>query len=233
VLDVEFDRFAAEYEEAHAASIKLSGEQPVYFHRYKIADLATEVAAANIKPERILDFGGGVGNSLPFMRSAFPQAEIVCLDPSRRSLEIAERRFPGLASFQDFDGENIPFGDGVFDVAFTACVFHHIPEAMHQRLLGEIERVLRKPGMFLLYEHNPLNPLTRNAVKNCVFDENAVLIRASEMRQRILSSGFVRAGVRYRVFFPRMLSALRPMERALKSIPLGAQYYVSALNTER
>jgi ubiquinone/menaquinone biosynthesis C-methylase UbiE len=230
VLEVEFDRFAAEYEEAHAASIRLSGESPAYFHQYKIADLAFEAAAAGVRAGRILDFGGGVGNSLPFLRSAFPHSEIVCLDPSRRSLDIAERRFPGHAVFRDFDGETIPLDDNSVDIAFAACVFHHIPEDLHARLLGEIRRVTRESGLFLLYEHNPLNPLTHHAVRNCVFDENAVLVAAGEMRRRILSSGFPRAAIRYRVFFPRVLAALRPIERSLRAIPFGAQYYVRAIN---
>jgi hypothetical protein len=34
--------------------------------------------------------------------------------------------------------------------------------------------------------------------------------------------------MRYRVFFPRALAALRPMENALSWLPLGAQYYVYA-----
>lgn len=231
MLDVEFDQFAIEYEQAHAASIRLSGESPSYFHRYKIADLSFEADKAGIQVSRLLDFGGGVGNSVPFLRSSFSQSQIVCLDPSRRSLDIAEGRFPGMATYRAFDGERIPYPDGYFDVAFAACVFHHIPDQLHAPLLGELRRVLRRSGMLLIYEHNPRNPLTRHAVRNCVFDENAVLIEAKEMRQRILSCRFEDAHVHYRTFFPHVLAALRPMERTLTSIPYGAQYYVRALNT--
>ncbi len=229
MLDVEFDRFADEYEKDHAASIRLSGETPDYFHRYKIEDLARTVAGRGLKPKRILDFGAGVGNSVPFMRAAFPKAAITCLDPSRRSLDIGERRFPGMADFVDFDGETIPHDDASFDLVFTACVFHHIPEQLHIRLLGEIERVLTPGGSFLLYEHNPANPLTRHAVSNCAFDENAVLIGAGEMRSRIMAAGFASADTAYRVFFPRALALLRPLERAFGRLPLGAQYHVHAV----
>jgi hypothetical protein len=34
--------------------------------------------------------------------------------------------------------------------------------------------------------------------------------------------------MRYRVFFPHALAALRPLERLLAWLPLGAQYYVCA-----
>jgi SAM-dependent methyltransferase len=228
-LDVEFDRFADEYEEDHAASIRLSGERPDYFHRYKIADLARTVAARGLVPRSILDFGGGVGNSVPFMHAAFPDAKITCIDPSRRSLDIAEQRFPGLADFVEFDGKTIPHADASFDLVFTACVFHHIPEEMHGRLLGEIERVLAPGGSFLLYEHNPANPLTRHAVNTCAFDENAVLIGAKEMRRRTLAAGFASADVAFGVFFPRMLAAFRPLEGLLRRVPFGAQYHIHAI----
>ena len=41
--EVEFDKFADEYRDMHAANIKLSGEDPEYFAEYKIADIAAEL----------------------------------------------------------------------------------------------------------------------------------------------------------------------------------------------
>ncbi len=225
MLEAEFDRFAAEYREQHAASIRLSGETPEYFAEYKIRDVAEAIAGT---PRRILDFGGGVGNSLPYMRRYFPTSEITILDPSAASLDIAAKRFPGQATFQHFDGTTIPFADGAFDLVFTACVFHHIPAAEHVGLLREIGRVLAPGGSFFLFEHNPLNPLTLHAVRNCAFDENAVLIGAGEMRERFAAAGFFRSETRFRLFFPRFLAKLRPLERYLTGLPLGAQYFIRA-----
>lgn len=228
MLEAEFDRFAAEYREQHASSIRLSGESPDYFAKYKIDDIEKALAHADVAPKRILDFGGGVGNSLPFMRAAFPNGDIVLLDPSKESLDIARRRFPGQARFQLFDGVSIPFDAGQFDLAFAACVFHHIPAERHVELLKEIERVIAPGGSFFLFEHNPLNPLTLHAVRNCAFDENAVLIASRSMRERMRAAGFERNEIVYRIFFPRALAALRPLERILTGIPLGAQYFVHA-----
>ena len=42
--EVEFDKFADEYRDLHAANIKLSGEDPEYFAEYKVVDIATELA---------------------------------------------------------------------------------------------------------------------------------------------------------------------------------------------
>jgi hypothetical protein len=82
--------------------------------------------------------------------------------------------------------------------------------------------------MLFVFEHNPLNPLTRHAVNTCPFDENAHLIRAPVMRRRALDAGFDRAEVKYRIFFPHALRGLRPLESKLTWLPLGAQYYVLA-----
>lgn len=229
MLEAEFDKFAGEYEQAHARSIRLSGEAPEFFARYKIADVAAILKHLGHTPARILDFGGGVGNSLGPLRAAFPGSEIVLLDPSSQSLDIASRRFPGQAQCQSFDGRTIPFGDDHFDLVFTACVFHHIPHEMHVDLLAEIHRVTRPGGSFFLFEHNPWNPLTRHAVRNCVFDENAVLIDAPTMSRRMQAAGFSDRRTRFRIFFPHVLARLRPLERYFVRLPMGAQYSVHAI----
>ncbi len=44
-----------------------------------------------------------------------------------------------------------------------------------------------------------------------------------------LAAGFPEMKTVFRIFFPRMLAKLRPLERFLTSLPLGAQYYVHAV----
>jgi SAM-dependent methyltransferase len=230
--EAEFDKFAEEYRHLHVANIRLSGEGPEYFADYKIRDVAriTGVAATK-RPLKILDFGAGLGASVPYFQRYFPQAHLTCLDVSRKSLALGAGRFPGAADFVPFDGVEIPFPEGRFDLAFAACVFHHIPAADHVLLLRQILRVLKADGLLVLYEHNPFNPLTVRAVNSCPFDENAVLIPAATMVERIEAAGFGRAAQRYRVFFPHFLRALRPLESCLGRAPLGAQYYVVASKT--
>jgi hypothetical protein len=88
--------------------------------------------------------------------------------------------------------------------------------------------VLAPGGMLSVFEHNPLNPLTVYAVQACPFDDNAVLIRAGAMRARLRQAGFEVPSLRYRIFFPHALRGLRPLERRLTRLPLGAQYHVFA-----
>jgi len=224
--NAEFDRFADEYEQQHASNIRISGETPAYFARYKIQDVARLCAVQT--PARILDFGAGVGASVPHWGEAFPRSSLTCLDVSERSLAIARDRHPGAAEYQIFDGVTIPFAARSFDVAFAACVFHHIDVASQVPLLRELRRVLTDEGRLFVFEHNPLNPLTRHAVNTCPFDANEVLIRAHTLHERLRAAGFNRISLAYRIFFPSALSFLRPLEQVLTRLPLGAQYRLCA-----
>jgi ubiquinone/menaquinone biosynthesis C-methylase UbiE len=231
MAEAEFDRYAAEYRDQHEASIRLSGENSEFFARYKIDDVAKVMLQLGQRPDRILDFGGGIGNSVGYIREQFPESRIVLLDPSPKSIEIAKARFPVENGFQSYDGKDIPFPANSFDLVFVACVFHHIPEHLQLGVLRELHRVTAKGGSLILFEHNPNNPLTNHAVRNCPFDEGAILIRAGTMRNRMARAGWSGNQITYRLFFPRALGKLRGLERFLKRVPLGAQYYVHAVKT--
>lgn len=225
----EFDKFADAYYASHASSVVASGERPEYFSEYKIRDMARELEQYSQEiylPLKILDFGAGIGGSIPYVRRYFPNAQLTCLDPSSRSLEIAEREFPSQARFVQSDGTHLPFPSEHFDIAYAMCVFHHIDCTEYMLQLQELRRVIRPSGSLFIFEHNPYNPLTVRVVNNCPFDEKAHLIRAGEMKRQLLAAGFRKSKIRYRMFFPHFLRALRPLEMALTWLPLGAQYYV-------
>jgi ubiquinone/menaquinone biosynthesis C-methylase UbiE len=231
--EAEFDKFADEYDRSLAAGIAASGEGPAYFSEYKIADIArawsrdaARPARAPDEPMSLLDFGAGVGNSVPYVRQYFADARLTCLDLSERSLAVAERRFPGQADYVHFDGARIPGPSDHYDVAYAMCVFHHIPHDDHVALLRELHRVLKPGGSLFVFEHNPYNPLTVRVVNTCPFDENAHLIKAGAWKARLQQAGFGRTETRYRIFFPHLLRWLRPLEHGLAWLPLGAQYSV-------
>jgi len=224
----EFDKFADKYRALHTKNIRLSGELPEYFAEYKVRDVADLVSAARMRASSILDIGAGVGTSVQWFRQYFPAAALTCLDVSERSLEVGAARYPGEAEFVAFDGRTIPHPDGQFDLAFAACVFHHIDHNEHVALLKELHRVLAPNGMLAVFEHNPMNPLTVSAVNNCPFDENAKLIGPWTLRRRLLEAGFKHADLRFRIFFPGALRAFRPLEKLLHWCPAGAQYSVVA-----
>ena len=226
-LRAEFDLLADDYYQTHKANIAITGEGPEYFSRYKVADFAQYFTGKNY-PASILDFGSGIGNSIPYFREFFNQSELFCGDVSERSMEISQERFPGKENYLKID-DGIPADDESFDAVFTACVFHHIPHDDHIKWLVELARVTRAGGILAVYEHNPLNPLTVRAVNHCPLDVNARLIRAGQMKKNLIKSGWRDVNIEYKVFFPAALKSLRLLEKYMKGLFLGAQWRLTAI----
>lgn len=223
----EFDRFADEYYEIHRSNIAITGETPEYFAEYKVKLLMEFVRRNGGPVNRIVDFGAGIGNSVPYFRRYFPTAELIAADVSQRSLEVAQARFPGQFTPMRIGADRVPLADNSVDVVFSACVFHHIHHDEHVGWLGELRRVTRPGGSLTVFEHNPLNPLTVRAVNTCPFDENAHLLRSRRLARFFHEGGWRCLSVKFHVFFPNALRALRPLERRLSLLPLGAQYSVT------
>lgn len=226
-MQAEFDFLADEYSAQHKENIAITGESPEYFSEYKIADLARLLDRLNLPATKILDFGSGIGNSLPYFRKYFSNSELICSDVSVRSIEIARNRFPGKEKYVRID-KSIPLPSESQDIVFSACVFHHIPPDEHLYWLSELYRVTKPGGLLVIYEHNPLNLLTVQAVNSCPLDVNARLIRGRTMCQEAFASGWKGTKVAYKLFFPSFLAKLRFMERHIEWLSLGAQYRMIA-----
>ena len=106
----EFDKFAEEYLATHKSNLAVTGERPDSFARYKIVEVARRLRAMGVTPQRVLDFGCGIGNSAPHLREAFPDAQITAVDVSEKSLSVARARFPGAAEFVAYDPKGAPPG---------------------------------------------------------------------------------------------------------------------------
>lgn len=81
----------------------------------------------------------------------------------------------------------------------------------------------------MIYEHNPLNPLTLHAVNTCPFDENSKLIFGGKMKRMCQEAGFKQVRIEYRVYFPSFLARFRIFENRLRWLPAGAQYAIHAI----
>jgi SAM-dependent methyltransferase len=209
-----FDQYAADYETMHAASVAVSGESTVYFADYKVACLQ-RLGVRQDDP--ILDYGCGIGNLTERLFPAFSQVH--GFDPSSKSLEVAARRAPYAKLHQDT--ADVP--NGRFACAILACVLHHVPPLKRHALLETVREKLAPGGRVFIFEHNPLNPLTRRAVAACPFDHDAILLWPWEAEQLTKGAGFAPVKREYVMFFPRALAALRPLEPRLKWLALGAQ----------
>jgi SAM-dependent methyltransferase len=210
-----FDGYAREYLALHQRNIEVSGESPTYFAEYKLRCLERLVGVEFDAP--ILDFGCGIGMVTEQLVKRF--AEVHGFDPSKESLVLAASRAPA-ATFHD-DPARIP--DGHFALIVMAGVLHHIVPVERERVLKSALAKLRPGGRLVVFEHNPLNPLTRRAVAQCAFDDDAILLWPREARRLLGRSGFENVRRDFIVFLPRALAKLRWMEPHLRMVPLGAQ----------
>jgi hypothetical protein len=103
---------------------------------------------------------------------------------------------------------------------------HHVPVEQRVALLQETLRVVRPKGLVLIYEHNPLNPLTRLVVARCEFDRDAQLLGRRESVRCMQSAGARVVEQHYLLFSPVRLPGLGWVEWRIRRLPLGAQYVV-------
>src|SRR5262245_20507999 len=157
-----------------------------------------------------------------------PKADIVGCDPSAESLVIArENPSCGFTSMDELGT------DAKFDLVIASCVFHHIPPQDRQMAIRYCNSRLKEGGHFLIFEHNPINPVTRHLVKNCPFDADAVLLSMRETIERMRNAHLEIDESSYCLFFPQQLAALRPFEKYLRWLPIGGQYFVCASGPNR
>ena len=212
-----FDAYAQSYDELHNQSIGASGESLEYFSAYK-RECLERLGAPTSEP--LLDYGCGIGNVTRALAATF--RVVHGFDPSSESLRVAARRVPGATFHAELDA--VPRAH--FASAVVSGVLHHVPRAERVTVLAELREKLRPGGRVFVFEHNPLNPVTRRAVATCPFDDDADLLWPWHGKSLLTAAGFREVELDYIVFFPRMLAFLRPLEPRLGWLPAGAQMLI-------
>ena len=218
---VDFDEYADEYESLLQDQLAFFSNDRGYFPNHKAAIAAT---LFNGPPRSILDFGCGIGSSLPFLHKYFPSSDLFATDVSEKSLEHVRRThsFATVLNNEEVDSRT-------FDLVFIAGVFHHIAPSERSAVIQRLERLLSDEGKLCIFDHNPYNPVTQRMVSTCPFDEDAVLLTRQEMCGLLTQqAGLTVHSKKYCLFFPESLKALTPLEKLLGWLPLGGQYYVVA-----
>lgn len=134
-----------------------------------------------------------------------------------------------VAKKENSELKNIYFIDELsekqkYNFIIAANVFHHIKLAERKDALLKLKKLLKPSGKIIIFEHNPLNPITRRIVKECSFDKDAEIILRGEFIKLAEACDLKTELKRYIVFFPWASNLLRNLEHLLKFVPLGAQY---------
>jgi ubiquinone/menaquinone biosynthesis C-methylase UbiE len=174
----EFDQFARDYRGILDDVCGLTGESSQYFAQLKVQKLAQWFPELVDKSISILDFGCGDGMMTHFVSETFKNAHVFGVDPSPKSVEIAQVKYPNITFGVNADTHTkIEFNDEKFDLVVAAGAFHHIPYHMHEGYLNELMRILKKDGILVLFELNPLNPGTQLMFHRSPFEENAKMLK--------------------------------------------------------
>jgi 2-polyprenyl-3-methyl-5-hydroxy-6-metoxy-1,4-benzoquinol methylase len=216
----EFDKYADQYEEIFSKSVSESISEQAYFIDYKIQHVAYRLRDKKIST--ILDFGCGIGLSLSSIRKYFPDSDVWGYDVSEKSVAIAKNK-SGLENIFS-DVQKLPKNN--FDILFIANVFHHIPPSHRSDVMQLCKDLIHPGGSIFIFEHNPFNPLTRHVFNHCDLDRDAIMLRKSEVITLARLHHLTLSHAAYTLFFPGFVSVLRPLEKYMGWLPLGAQYCV-------
>jgi SAM-dependent methyltransferase len=223
---VDFDDYTKDYNKLLGAGTQFFSKSDEYFARYKVDVVRHHMGHRDVR--RVLEYGCGIGRNIPFLRAAFPDAVIVGSDISRGSLDIARRENVGVEFVCEEDGA--AEDPGSFDLIFVAGVFHHVPVPQRMGVANTLRQRLAGNGALFVFEHNPLNPVTRRIVRDCPYDADAQLLRLSGLREILCQAGLRIEHKAYCLFVPPRLAALSGLESRLGWLPLGGQYWLQAVH---
>lgn len=209
-----------------------------YYVKVKSLHLLRKVKElyGNTKNLICIDFGCGTAETTEYFQDKF--SHVFGCDCSRGMLEYAAKKNLKNVTFKLCQSERLPFDNDSADVVLMYGIIHHIDTGEKiVRAFDEVNRILKKGGMVAVYDFNPLNPVSRYIVKTCPIDTGVNLngyrkaifpttFYSWELMEILKNAGFMIVKHEYLLFFPRILSALLPLERLLASVPFGGMYSI-------
>jgi SAM-dependent methyltransferase len=220
-----FSNYVDTYQKEVQSSINFIGQDVDFFIELK-ANLIKSIAEkffGNIEEIKVLDIGSGIGLTDHHLAKHFKNLNGVDVEGN---VVNKAREYNPSVNYSLYNGSVLPHDDNSMDLVFAINVMHHVPPAGWNNFAAEMYRVTRKGGIAIVFEHNPLNPLTRLAVSRCEFDKDAVLLCKSKLKKLFTSAAFNIAQDSYIVFFPFNRKFFRSIEKFLCWLPLGAQHFV-------
>lgn len=187
-LPQEFDEYAADYDEALAHGLRISGEDKNYFAKSRINWLADCLKQLNSHPRSIMDLGCGTGSAEPFLLALKGVESVLGIDASPKSLAIAKQNCGDERAKFLLSSQYRPSGQ--LDLVFCNGVFHHIPPDKRPEVVRYAHSSLRPGGLLALWENNPCNPGARYVMSRIPFDRDAIMLMAGKARRMLEAEGF-------------------------------------------
>ncbi len=115
-------------------------------------------AISCLKAGRVLEIGTGGGRFINAVRHAMPELDLVGIDISKTSINLASQNSNGRIRFLVGDGLCLPFKAESFDAVVIMDVIEHVEDV--ENLLREVNRVLKKDMLFHAFVPCERNPWT-------------------------------------------------------------------------
>ena len=151
-------------------------------------DLDALARLLDLNGARVLELGCGDGRNTRALVERLGAAEVVATDVDRIQLEknLARHDLPQLR-FRYGGAEAIDEPDASVDAVLMFKSLHHVPEALMDQTLAEIQRVLRPGGAGCFVE--PVYWGEFNALMSMIHDEQQVRAAAFAALERAVAAG--------------------------------------------
>jgi trans-aconitate methyltransferase len=224
VNESRFSDIGHTYDDQLAEGLRFTGEAAEFFAARRVARVRELVDTYGAPAKCVLDFGSGRGVAFAPLRAHFPDANIIAFEPEESLRDIAlETARASNVEVLDFDV--LPIRDEV-DVVYCNGVFHHIARKDRLRVMKSLVTSMHDRALSFVWENSPYNPGTRFVMSRIAFDRDAELLTPEAMRDLQKDAGLDAIATEYHFVFPRALRLFRPVERLLRSVPVGGQYLV-------
>ena len=122
--------------------------------RQALLPLGDELARIGVRGRRLLDVACGTGVFLREVKHNYPRLAVTGLDLSPYYLDEARRLLSPWSGVDFAEGaaERMPLGDASFDIVTCIYLFHELPPRLRPVVAGEIARVLKPGGLFVLVD---------------------------------------------------------------------------------
>lgn len=171
------------------------GGEEAKFLTIKIAEAIKKHNSTNV-----LDVGCGEGAVLADLsRETSGQVKYYGVDVAEVGVERARKREIKNAEFQVYDGQVIPFSDGVFDFSFSTFVFEHLTKP--EEVFLEMSRVTKKGGYLAIACPNYGSPFFRSPCNKA----NKTLLLLKRKAQSLIPKSFFKDSFRWQKVDPIVL----------------------------
>lgn len=232
--DQEFNNYAKNYNYGLDNPLKkIFGNKPDDFFKIKInwlLNLIKQTGAKEYKRLEILDFGCGTGLFLKRINDLKLNINLSGADTSKAMLNEAQKILTGHSNSKLHLISDNDLPPNHFDIIIVSSVLHHINKSARQATINYLTTLLKKDGYLIIFEHNPLNPLTNLIVKTTKIDQNAILLSPPEILNYLKKNYKIKfINLDYIMFFPPRFNYnfINFLEKKFIKLPFGGQYVVT------